>query len=213
MTMYRNKKLLFLFIAFFLSPFSAYAQGIFIPTISDFGKCLKVQLTTIDNGNSPFGLLPNSSVTAFPMTGASASCVGSGSFPTVINVGTLTDGTYNFTYVNSGTNTNFPIYVVSGLWSLSLPVQSLYASSSNLIVLGVTDLGTGLLAIFTVVIALIVGVFLFRKGIHWMKHAGGNPSAENVAYAQKNYLGSPWSGKDSFSKRTFNEYVEEERNR
>jgi len=37
---------------------------------------------------------------------------------------------------------------------------------------GIGDLGSGLLVIFGAVITLFVGVYLFRKGLAWLRHSG-----------------------------------------
>jgi len=46
------------------------------------------------------------------------------------------------------------------------------SSATTLITNGIADAGAGLLLILTAAVALIVGVYLFRKGVKWLKHAG-----------------------------------------
>jgi len=46
------------------------------------------------------------------------------------------------------------------------------STAVDLITDGITDVGTGLVVILTASVGLIVAIYLFRKGVKWLKHAG-----------------------------------------
>ena len=47
-----------------------------------------------------------------------------------------------------------------------------YTAAAGVVTTAIGNLGSGLLIIFGVVVGLVVGVFLFRKGLAWLKHSG-----------------------------------------
>jgi len=47
-----------------------------------------------------------------------------------------------------------------------------YTIVAALLVTAMSNFGAGLLTIFAAVVALFVGIFLFRKGVRWVKRAG-----------------------------------------
>ena len=193
--MLRKRILLIIALVFFASPFSVFA---FTPVISNGGLCLKVTADgAVLNNPSPWaGFIPLNQQWAFPIFGGGGLC--SGIHDTFGNR-TPIDGQYQWINTSNLSQINL-VYVIGGLFSLTPPLPpvppSLASSSISLILSGVTDLGTGLLAILVTVIALIVGVFIFRKGIRWMK----------LSAQTKLVLGDSWEGKDSMTGRTYKQY-------